>query len=67
VNLSLLSPTTIWYVQVAAIVIGHVGGVILAHDRAIALFDRSDAVRTQYALLAVMVLFTASGLLILSG
>lgn len=67
VNLSLLSPTTIGYVQVAAIVIGHVGGVILAHDRAIALFDRHDAVRTQYALLGVMVLFTASGLLILSG
>jgi hypothetical protein len=67
VNLALLSPTTIWYVQVAAIVTGHVGGVVLAHDRAIAMFDREAAVRTQYALLAVMVLFTASGLLILSG
>lgn len=67
VNLALVSPTTIWYVQVAAIVIGHVGGVVLAHDRAIAMFDREAAVRTQYALLAVMVLFTASGLLILSG
>ncbi|MGH2679382.1 MAG: hypothetical protein ACRDG8_02685 [Actinomycetota bacterium] len=67
VDLSLLSATTIWYVQVAAIVIGHVGGVVLAHDRAIALFERDAAVRTQYALLAVMILFTASGLLILSG
>ncbi|MGH2641283.1 MAG: hypothetical protein ACRDGO_06260, partial [Actinomycetota bacterium] len=67
INLALLSPTTIWYVQVAAIVIGHVGGVVLAHDRAIALYERGDAVRTQYALLAVMVLFTTSGLLILSG
>ncbi len=67
INLALLSPTAIWYVQVAAIVIGHVGGVVLAHDRAIAMFDREDALRTQYALLAVMVLFTASGLLILSG
>jgi hypothetical protein len=67
INLALLSPTTIWYVQVAAIVIGHVGGVVLAHDRAIAMFDRDAAIRTQYALLAVMVLFTASGLLILSG
>jgi hypothetical protein len=67
INLALLSPTTIWYVQVAAIVIGHVGGVVLAHDRAIAMFERDAAVRTQYALLAVMVLFTASGLLILSG
>jgi hypothetical protein len=67
INLALLSPTTIWYVQVAAIVIGHIGGVVFAHDRAIAMFDREIAVRTQYALLAVMVLFTASGLLILSG
>jgi hypothetical protein len=67
VNLALVSPTTIWYVQVAAIVIGHIGGVVLAHDRAIALFDREDAIRTQYALLAVMIAFTATGLLILSG
>jgi hypothetical protein len=66
-NLALLTPTAIWYVQVAAIVVGHVGGVIVAHDRAIALFDPETAVRTQYALLAVMVAFTASGLLILSG
>jgi hypothetical protein len=66
-NLTLLSPTAIWYVQVAAIVIGHVGGVIVAHDRAVAMFDPKIAVRTQYALLAVMIVFTASGLLILSG
>jgi hypothetical protein len=49
VNIALLSATLIWYVQVAAIVIGHVGGVVLAHDRAIALCDRASAVRTQYA------------------
>ena len=66
-NQALVSPEAIWYVQVAAIVIGHVGGVIVAHDRAIAMFDAETAVRTQYALLAVMVVFTASGLLILSG
>ena len=67
VDLTAVSATTIWYIQVAAIVLGHVAGVILAHDRAIALFDRRAAIRTQYALLAVMVLFTATGLLILSG
>ncbi len=67
VNLTLLSPTSIWYVQVLAIVAGHVAGVVLAHDRAIALYEPAEAVRTQYALLAVMVLYTASGLLILSG
>jgi hypothetical protein len=66
-NLSLISPTTIWYVQVAAIVIGHVSGVIAAHDRAVAMFEPETAVRTQYALLAAMVLFTTTGLLILSG
>jgi hypothetical protein len=67
VNLALLSATLIWYVQVAAIVLGHVGGVVLAHDRAIAWFEARHALRTQYALLAVMVLFTSAGLLILSG
>ncbi len=66
-NFQLVSPTAIWYVQVAAIVAGHVGGVILAHDRAVASFPTRRALRTQYALLAVMVAFTAGGLLILSG
>jgi hypothetical protein len=67
VNIALLSATTIWYAQVIAIVAGHVGGVILAHDRAIAVYPPDVALRTQYALLAVMVVFTATGLLILSG
>jgi hypothetical protein len=53
-------------VQVAALVVGHVGGVVVAHDRAIAMFDRATAVRTQSALLAVMIVFPACGLLILS-
>ncbi|MGH2675313.1 MAG: fenitrothion hydrolase, partial [Actinomycetota bacterium] len=64
---TLLSAVAIWYVQVFAIVAGHVAGVILAHDRSVAAFHSKVAVRTQYALLAVMVMFTATGLLILSG
>jgi hypothetical protein len=67
VNLAIVSAAAIWYVQVAAIVLGHIGGVVLAHDRAIAAFTPGRAIRTQYALLAVMVLYTATGLLILSG
>jgi len=67
VNLTIVSTTVIWYVQVAAIVSGHIEGVVLAHDRAVALFPPKVATRTQYALLAVMILFTAVGLLILSG
>jgi hypothetical protein len=67
VNLTLLSPTVIWYFQVSVIVLGHVAAVALAHDRALAGFPMKAALRTQYALLGVMVLFTMSGLLILSG
>jgi hypothetical protein len=67
VNLTLLSTNAVWYFQVAVIVLGHVAGVTLAHDRALAIFPQKVAIRTQYALLGVMVLFTMSGLLILSG
>lgn len=67
VNLALLSATAIWYVQVAAIVAGHIGAVVLAHDRSVATFGSAIALRTQYAMLAVMVLFTVVGLSILSG
>jgi hypothetical protein len=66
-NLALVSATTIWYVQVAAIVSGHVAGVVTAHDRSVAAFPGRLAVRSQYALLAVMVLFTVGGLVLLSG
>jgi hypothetical protein len=67
INFTLLSAVAVWYVQVFAIVAGHVAGVILAHDRSVAAFRSSLAMRTQYALLAVMVMFTMTGLLILSG
>ena len=67
IDYSVLTATAIWYVQVGAIVLGHVAGVVLAHDRALAAFPSKIAVRTQYALLAVMVLFTVGGLVILSG
>lgn len=67
INLDVLAPTTVWNVQVAAIVLGHIAGVVLAHDLALRLFPEGGAMRTQLALLGVMVLFTAGGLLILSG
>jgi hypothetical protein len=67
INFALLSAVAVWYVQVAAIVMGHVAGVVLAHDRSIAAFPDGTALRTQYALLAIMVMFTVGGLLVLSG
>jgi hypothetical protein len=69
VNYTLISPTAVWYVQVAALVAGHVGGLVLAHDRALAVFpdDRHAAVRSQYWMLTVMVGFTCLGLWLLSA
>jgi hypothetical protein len=66
-NLAALSPNVVWYVQVGAIVAGHIAGVVLAHDRAIADFPEGVAMRTQYALLAIMVMLTIGGLVLLSG
>jgi len=65
-----VSPRTISTVQVLAIVVGHVLGVVLAHDRAVRLGQRAGPVRartSQYPLLAVMVTFTVGGLVLLLG
>jgi hypothetical protein len=66
-NLAPVSPNTIWYVQVGSLVAGHVAGLAIAHDRAVALFrSRDAALRSQYAMLALMVLYTVGGLWLLS-
>jgi hypothetical protein len=60
--------TAIWYVQVGALVLGHVAGLVLAHDRALYVFDRArEATRSQYWMLVVMVAFTSLGLWLLSA
>lgn len=62
-----LTPHDIWYVQVAALVIGHVAGLAVAHDRAVGLFKTPRmALWTQYPMLVLMVLFTVGGLWVLS-
>ncbi|HEU5263976.1 MAG TPA: hypothetical protein VFU34_05015 [Gaiellaceae bacterium] len=66
-NLTIVSPETVWYVQVAALVVGHVAGLAIAHDRAVAILgDRRAVLRSQYPLLALMVLYTVGGLWLLS-
>jgi hypothetical protein len=58
----------IWYTQVAALVLGHASGLVLAHDRALAMYRKArDATRSQYWMLAVMVAFTSLGLWLLSA
>ncbi len=66
-NLNVLAPKTIWYAQVAALVTGHVAGLVLAHDRAVELFESPrKAAISQYAMLALMVVYTLAGLWLLS-
>jgi hypothetical protein len=67
IDYSVISATGIWYVQVAVLVAGHVGGLILAHDRALKLYESHRvATQSQYWMLAVMVGFTTFGLFLLS-
>ena len=67
VDFTVISANTIWYVQVGALVVGHVLGLTLAHDRALAYWPNyRDASRSQYWMLAVMVAFTCFGLYLLS-
>jgi hypothetical protein len=62
-----LGPEAVWYVQVGALVTGHVAGLAIAHDRAVTVFpERNDALRSQYAMLGLMVLYTVGGMWVLS-
>ncbi|CAN5459358.1 hypothetical protein BH20ACT17_BH20ACT17_04790 [soil metagenome] len=68
IDFNSISPNAIWYVQVGALVLGHVAGLILAHDRALVTFkDLRTATRSQYWMLAVMIAFTSLGLWLLSA
>jgi hypothetical protein len=68
INYNFLGSTAIWYVQVAALVVGHVSGLVLAHDRALSIYRSPlEAARSQYWMLAVMVTFTCLGLWLLSA
>jgi hypothetical protein len=67
IDFQLVSANFIWAVQVGAIVIGHVLGLALAHDRALELApDSRLALRSQYPMLALMVFLTVCGLWSLS-
>lgn len=54
-------------VQIGAIVLGHVLGVVSAHDRAAELFRRRQLRRAQYPMLAAMVAFTAGGIALVTA
>jgi hypothetical protein len=67
IDYALLDANTIWYVQVGALLAGHVCGLVLAHDRALAVYgEPGRASLSQRWMLAVMVSFTCLGLFLLS-
>ncbi|MFC4592297.1 hypothetical protein [Sphaerisporangium corydalis] len=59
------TPAGIAMLQVTVIVIGHLVGTVLAHDRALVLFPRRTAVVGQIPLLLLMVAYTVVGLLLM--
>jgi hypothetical protein len=66
-NLAIVSPETTWYVQVAALVVGHVAGLAIAHDRAVTVFQgRRTALEAQLPMLGLMVLYTLGGMWLLT-
>jgi hypothetical protein len=67
IDYGLIGANATWYWQVGFVVAGHVTALTLAHDRALAIYDRAKlAVRSQYWMLAVMVGFTSLALWLLS-
>lgn len=65
IDYTVVSPAAIAMVQVLAVVVGHVLGVVSAHDRAVRLFPRAQALAGQVPLLGLMVCYTLAGLLLL--
>jgi hypothetical protein len=68
IDYSVVSATGIWYVQIGALVVGHVSALVLAHDRALVVYGSPRAAaRSQIVMLLVMVGFTVLGLWLLSA
>ncbi|HEV3129480.1 MAG TPA: hypothetical protein VGY32_10885, partial [Solirubrobacteraceae bacterium] len=87
IDYGVISASHAWYIEVAALLAGHVAALMLAHDRALTSYGDewdagtarvgpggvlvlerriSDAIRSQYWMLGVMVAFTCLGLWLLS-
>jgi hypothetical protein len=62
-----LHPTVLADTKVLAVVIGHIVGVVAAHDRALEILPKRHQVVGQLGLLVIMVSYTATGLYLLFG
>ena len=67
IDYGVVSTTSIWYLQVLALVAGHIAALALAHERALIVYGSARAAtRSQVAMLGVMIAFTCLGLWLLS-
>jgi polyferredoxin len=67
VNISVLGARFAWFTAVIAIVVGHIIAVYLAHMVALRVFERHQpALRSQYPMLLLMVIYTVISLWILA-
>lgn len=64
-NAALIAPTLVATLQALAIVLGHLLGIVQAHEQAVTRFDRRGALLGQLPMLALMVAYTCGGLLLL--
>jgi hypothetical protein len=63
----IVSPALVWFVEIALIVTGHILGVLAAHRIAVSLAGTyGEAVRSEYALTALMCIYTISTLWLLA-
>ena len=66
-NLGVINAKFVWYLSVGAIVLGHIVSVFVAHVISLVeISDRKKALRSQYPMLALMVIYTASSLWIIA-
>jgi len=68
IDYGVVSPTGVWWIQVVALIAGHVAALVLAHDRALELTpDQASATRSQVPMLIATVAYTTLGLWLLSA
>ena len=66
-NIGILNARTVWFLSVAAIVLGHIVAVYIAHVISLrTVSDHSSALKGQYPMLLLMVGYTATSLWILA-
>jgi hypothetical protein len=66
VDFTILSPTAVWWIQVSAILAGHLSALVLAHDRSLRDLAGPTGVRGRYCLLGLITLLAVAGITILA-